>query len=761
MRRLLLLLIGPFLPSLLLGQLMIEGNLHWEDSGEPVEFATIYTRGKLQGCFANEHGQFSMAVDSLPDSIFIDSPGSHTYRWPVSGQVVGGVLRMDIRLPSHESCLCIAPVIVISQPHESYMDVVKPTEMSRSDLSSIEQGLNLVPGVKFESRGAGGSRRIAIRGGLIRSAFGVREVKVYLDGAPLTSPDGSTPLELLDAQGLSQITVVKGPNSAEYGAVSNGVLLANSQIHSTQLGQRGFRLNQQIGSFGYSRTAISQAYRKGQRHGSIHYVHQQARGYRALESNSKDHLQANFGWTKGRHHWDVFALAYAGNWGLPGSLDSAQVAQDPRQALPYSLSADAHVERRHLRGTLAHSFLGQKFSNLCSAYLHGSDKTNPFGTSLFFQGYKLERSISTGFRNLSSLDLARDWVMTARLEHQSEWLDYREFENIEGNPGPRRLIAINRTSQSMGNLGLLMAKSSHFLSAEASLSQVVYAQDIASSIADLDDAKSGFPLYPAFLVRYTHSHGNEQKPSFHLTAMNGFSPPAVWEIMDSTGGFRNDLRPERGLNLEARGSKTFFFKGIRLATSINAYHHRTTNAILPRTLSSGRTYFENRGKVNSTGLEAQLDISKDWEASKWNDRLSLSLNGTFQRIHFQSYPLNGEDFKGNRVPGAPALLLNAVLDWEFTFGTVVQLTSSLVGRNYLNNANTVAQQGYNLLGAKVSHLFELHCFKHDQLRIMPNAGINNALNQHYTNFPQLNAAAGKYWNPAPGMNWFAGLELQF
>lgn len=761
MRHFLLTIIGFVLPFLLIGQVKVQGVLVSAETKEPIEMANITTKDKLHGCFTDENGKYSLEVKTVPDSIYIFGFDGHVYAWAVPQHQNEGVIQVDISLPSHQACLCIQPVLIASQPYESYMDQVNPAELTRGDASSIEQGLNLVPGVKFESRGPGGSRRLAIRGSLIRSAFGVREIKVYQDGVPLTSPDGSTPLELLDAQGLHSIHVTKGPVSAEYGAVSNGVLFASTRLTKIVSARHHFRLSQQFGSFGYLRTALSKTFKKRSISGSIHYVHQQVQGYRELESNAKDHLQAHFQWDKRRHTLALHAMAYAGNWGLPGSLGSRQAVENPRQALPYSLSANAHVDRRHLRGTFTHMVQARKYSGFTAAYLHGSDKVNPYGTSAFFQGYKLERSISTGFRHYSFLEVMSDFYLSTVLEHQTEWVDYREFDNLNGSPGPRRVISDNRSSQSFGNLEAYLDKRAHGLKVAAGLTKVAYSQDVHFSNAGLINAKTDFGLYPAFLLRYSYSRGGEKKPSFHLSAMNGFSPPAVWEIMDSTGGFRNDLNPERSFNLEARGSKTFQIRNVRIVTAINAYNHWLRDAILPTVLSTGRTIYENRGRINTTGLEGQVDISEQTDRSKVIDHWNISFNGNLQRMVFLSYPLNGVDFKGNRVPGAPAMTFNIILDCAFRTGTLVQLTSSFVGRNYFNNANTVYHPAYNLLSAKISHAFILDCFKSEKLTILPNAGINNALNQPYTNFPQLNAAAGNYWNPAPGRNWFAGLELQF
>ncbi|MFN8396912.1 MAG: TonB-dependent receptor plug domain-containing protein [Bacteroidia bacterium] len=671
MRHFLLTILGFVLPCLLIGQVKIEGVLVSAETKEPIESAKITTIDRFQGCYSDESGRFSLSVETVPDSIYITGFDGHTYAWAVPIFQKAGVISLDISLPSHNACLCIRPVIIASQPYESNMDQVQPAELARGDASSIEQGLNLIPGVKFESRGPGGSRRLAIRGSLIRSAFGVREIKVYQDGVPLTSPDGSTPLELLDAQGIQSLEVVKGPVSADYGAVSNGVLFTSTKLSEVVSSRHRFRLSQQLGSFGYVRTAVTKTFGRRSVTGSIHWVHQQLQGYRQQESNAKDHLQAHIQWEIRSHTLTFHAMGYTGNWGLPGSLSSQQTVENPRQALPYSLSANAHVERRHLRGTLSHIVRYRKYTGLTAAYLHGSDKVNPYGTSAFFQGYKLERSISTGFRHRSFLVVMRDFYLASVLEHQTEWVDYREFENVQGSPGSRRLISDNRASQSFGNLEAMLYKRAHRLRAAASLTRVTYSQDVHFSNSGLINAKTDFGLYPAFLLRYSYSRGGEKKPSFHLSAMNGFSPPAVWEIMDSTGGFRNDLKPERSFNLEARGSKTFEIRNVRIVTAVNAYNHWLRDAILPTVLSTGRTVYENRGRINTTGLEGQVEISKEIDASLIFKQLNFSVNGSLQRMVFQSYPLNGEDFKGNRVPGAPAVSFNVIFDCQFRPGTMV------------------------------------------------------------------------------------------
>src|SRR5690606_3655794 len=79
--------------------------------------------------------------------------------------------------------------------------------------------------------------RLSIRGSLLRSPFGVRNVKVYYDEIPLTDAGGNTYLNSLDAGSISEINILKGPDGSLFGANSGGVVLLSptgSGAHSNE-----------------------------------------------------------------------------------------------------------------------------------------------------------------------------------------------------------------------------------------------------------------------------------------------------------------------------------------------------------------------------------------------------------------------------------------------------------------------------------------------------------------------------------------------
>ncbi|MFM1999214.1 MAG: hypothetical protein RL204_1161, partial [Bacteroidota bacterium] len=129
--------------------------------------------------------------------------------------------------------------------------IVHERQLKGNDQTSLQNALNTVPGVTMESRGYGGSQRINVRGSFLRSPFAVRNIKLYVEGIPMSSPDGTTPLEVIDAFDITGIEVVKGPNGSYTGSGTSGVIYmrlakANpkrkvSFKHSTLFGSYGMK----------------------------------------------------------------------------------------------------------------------------------------------------------------------------------------------------------------------------------------------------------------------------------------------------------------------------------------------------------------------------------------------------------------------------------------------------------------------------------------------------------------------------------------
>ena len=110
----------------------------------------------------------------------------------------------------------------------AYLDSKKLQEITTT---SLLPSLNTIPGIRMEQRSPE-SFRLSMRGSVLRSPFGVRDLKVYWNGLPLSDGGGNTYLNLLNSSQLSSIEVIKGNTASMYGAGIGGVLLLNTNVFS-------------------------------------------------------------------------------------------------------------------------------------------------------------------------------------------------------------------------------------------------------------------------------------------------------------------------------------------------------------------------------------------------------------------------------------------------------------------------------------------------------------------------------------------------
>ena len=90
---------------------------------------------------------------------------------------------------------------------------------------NLSESLGGVPGLLARDRqNYAQDVQISVRGFGARSTFGIRGVRLYVDGIPATLPDGQGQLSNVDLGSADRIEVLRGPFSALYGNSSGGVI---------------------------------------------------------------------------------------------------------------------------------------------------------------------------------------------------------------------------------------------------------------------------------------------------------------------------------------------------------------------------------------------------------------------------------------------------------------------------------------------------------------------------------------------------------
>ena len=95
---------------------------------------------------------------------------------------------------------------------------------------AMDEALAGVPGLYMQNRyNFAQDLRVSLRGFGARSAFGIRGIKVIVDGIPETLPDGQAGVDSIDLGSARRIEVIRGPASSNYGNAAGGVIAIETE----------------------------------------------------------------------------------------------------------------------------------------------------------------------------------------------------------------------------------------------------------------------------------------------------------------------------------------------------------------------------------------------------------------------------------------------------------------------------------------------------------------------------------------------------
>ncbi|MEL6142356.1 MAG: TonB-dependent receptor [Bacteroidota bacterium] len=247
-------------------------------------------------------------------------------------------------LPVYDLLGLTVSATTTSLPINAPVARLRHADLARYDNESLLAGFNSVPGARFEQRSPG-SYRISVRGSSLRAPFGVRNVKVYWNGLPLTEPGGDTFLNFLDPTNIQSLTIFKGPAGSLYGAGTGGAVLLNSAA-----GQVGDQVSLQIGQFGSARLAWEHRRTRGfGKYTQIRLAHQRTDGWREHSQLARTVAELGiYGKGNNGHGRSLHILATDLHYEIPGGLNPEQYEENPRQARPGSVDSRAAINYQNL-----------------------------------------------------------------------------------------------------------------------------------------------------------------------------------------------------------------------------------------------------------------------------------------------------------------------------------------------------------------------------------------------------------------------------
>jgi len=158
----------------------------------------------------------------------------------------------------------------------------------------LDEVLNGIPGLYMQNRyNFAQDLRVAIRGFGLRSSFGIRGIKIFVDDIPETLPDGQAQVDSIDLGSAERIEVLRGPASSLYGNASGGVISVVSELGGSE---PFVEAKLGVGELGYEKYQLKAAGQLDRVDYLFNASHQNFAGYREHSSSSGDLINSKVRW---------------------------------------------------------------------------------------------------------------------------------------------------------------------------------------------------------------------------------------------------------------------------------------------------------------------------------------------------------------------------------------------------------------------------------------------------------------------------------
>lgn len=666
----------------------------------------------------------------------------------------------SIAAQNPDSVVVLEPVVVrvlrsaVGSGSPYAVSVAAGEELTRGNAGAyLEEALRALPGVQVQNRfNLASGERIAIRGFGSRAQFGIRGVRVLVDGIPATLPDGQTALDHLDVASLGRVELLRGPGSALYGNAAGGVLHFQSRAPlsragasvRTAAGSDGLRtLSADVsghgGAMGY-RVGVSRYGYDGFRRdpvaddGSVF-----GRQERTIVNGVFDAPLA-----AGRLRVVVNGLDMAAD--NAGSLSQALLDEGDRQAYRFSVLQQTREDIRQGQvGATWSGGVGPADAEV-SAWVIRRDFEGriPSDVVAFDRNAGGVRTLFSGTREAGDTRLS----LGAGVEAEFLSDDRRNWTNERGTKGALGLDQ-QESVRSTGVFAQARVEPTTTLALSAGLRYDAFrfrAEDrFLSDGADDTGERVMRSVSPSL--------GLVVQPSARLelfaSLATAFETPTTTELAnrpDGAGGFNEDLKPTRALTMEG-GVRARLGDAWRMEAAL--FRNDLKDELVPFEVPSspGRTFYRNAGESSHQGWE----VVTEGRPGSW---MWLRVAYTHVDARYESYTLGEVDYAGNRIPGLSPHRVDGrvLLRQGAAFVEVRGLFQDAIPVNDLNSAESpssvVTDIRVGLDGVRTG-----------RLTVSPFLAVANALDRTYNASVVVNAFGSRFYEPGPGRTFQAGVGI--
>ncbi|MGR8842230.1 TonB-dependent receptor PqqU [Klebsiella pneumoniae subsp. pneumoniae] len=662
-----------------------------------------------------------------------------------------------------------APTTVSELDTPAAVSVVNGDEMRQAaPRVNLSESLGAVPGLQVQNRqNYAQDLQLSIRGFGSRSTYGVRGLRIYVDGIPATMPDGQGQTSNIDIGSVDTIEVLRGPFSALYGNSSGGVINVTSQTGTQPPTVEASSYYGSFGTWHYGMKATG-AVGDGSHAGDVEYTVSTNRftthGYRDHSGARKNLANARLGVRIN----DVSKLTLLLNSvdikaNDAGGLTADEWRDNPRQ----SPRGDQYNTRKNTRQTQAGLRYERQLSaqdDLSVMMYAGERETTQFQS--IPRAPQLKPSHAGGV-----IDLTRHYQgIDTRLTHRGELLvpvtltAGLDYENMsERRKGYENFVMVNGAPQ-YGEQGALRRNERNLmwnvdpylqtqwqltdklsLDAGVRYSSVWFdSNDYYITPGNGDD--SGDASYHKWLPAGSLKYALTDAWNVYLSAGRGFETPTINELSyrsDNQSGLNFGLKPSTNDTVEI-GSKTRIGNGLFTAA---LFQTNTDNEIVVDSSSGGRTSYKNAGKTRRQGMELGLD-------QQFGESWRLKAAWTWLDATYRTNVCDDASCNGNRIPGIARNMGYASFGYQpeqgWYAGSDIRYMSDIMA----NDENTAKAPSWTVVGLTTGYKWSYGRMDMDLF-----GRIDNLFDREYVGSVIVNESNGRYYEPAPGRNYGIGLNL--
>lgn len=628
------------------------------------------------------------------------------------------------------------------------VSVVSENLLSQNPPDRLLESVNQIAGARMEERSPG-SYRIAVRGSSLRSPFGVRNVKVYLDDFILSDASGNTYFNQISPDLIHKIEIYKGPESGDFGAVTGGTLLLQTQ-NSDDLS-----LNLSSGSYGTFNESINFSKQLGKHFFQVYQNYYRTDSYREQSAVERKQvfIKDNFKYSD-EGELKAMLLFSDLDYETPGGLNLAQMEANRKQArpatatLPGAKEQNAGIRNKMILAGLSNQY---QLTNGLSHFvlIQGSyvDFENPFITN-FENRFESNYALRTHFNYEQNWDkVSAEWRLG--YEGATNPIFIKNFDNNRGTEGnPQNFDKLRNNSGFYFLSQKLNFNEKLFTDISISLNSNAYKWEKIFPTSETGNVKFKDQWLPNFGMTYVLDKGFSVRGKIG----KGNSAPTNEEIRSSNQQFNFNLVPEYGWNKEIGVRKQF---GNTIFVELNYFDFRMKDAIVRRQNDAGQEYFVNQGNTVQKGWEFLLESKRFDLENNVLSHFKFRFSGSIYDFKFKNYVQGSSDFSGNALTGVPKTTINNLLNFTFFKKLAVDYSQFLTSKIPLTDANSVWSEP-----SLVSNIQFRYPIKFEKAKLDLFFQIQNLYNEEYVLGFDINAFGNRFYNPSAKRNFVVGATIQ-